>query len=156
MTGKKNKWMKRILLILIAALLNTAGRYIAFSCELPAYCNLCGTILAAYLEGPVCGALAALLGCAFSSLYSLTDWYFVIADIAVAVAAGLLPKKNRFFEKFSMIISATAFFAVIKAAVLLIIYRSLYGGRTGLYLADAVIDYLASISAPEWVRYMLA
>ncbi len=156
MTGKKNKWMKRILLILIAALLNTAGRYIAFSCELPAYCNLCGTILAAYLEGPVCGALAALLGCAFSSLYSLTDWYFVIADIAVAVAAGLLPKRNRFFEKFSMIISATAFFAVIKASVLLIIYRSLYGGRTGLYLADAVIDYLASISAPEWVRYMLA
>ena len=54
-----NKWKKHILILFAAILLNICGRYLALSLELPAYLNLCGTILAAYLAGPLSGAAAA-------------------------------------------------------------------------------------------------
>ncbi|MBR1440691.1 MAG: hypothetical protein IJ589_05640, partial [Lachnospiraceae bacterium] len=152
---RMNKWSRRILIILIAAILNVAGRYLAYYYELPAYLDLTGTIFAAYVEGPIVGMLAAILGCAFASAFSITDWFFVIADVAVAAAAGLIVRRNKFFSRFTLVISSTAFFAVVKAFFLLIINMQVYGGRTGLYLADAIVDYLTSLSAPVWVRYTL-
>ena len=149
-------WKRRILIIVLAAVLNVIGRFIAYSFELPAYLNLCGTIMAAYLEGPVAGTLSAVCGCALSLLFSSTDWYVLIADIAVAVAAGFIAKRNKFFSKFYLIISATAFFAVVKAFFLAVINMSASEGRSGLYYADAVIDYLESLSAPAWLGYSMA
>ncbi|MCR5093824.1 MAG: response regulator [Lachnospiraceae bacterium] len=151
-----NRWKKRILIILIASVLNVLGRYPAFYFELPAYLNLCGTILAAYVEGPIAGAAAAVLGCLFSSFFSPGDWYYLIADVAVAIAAGLIAPKNRYFERFIMIISATTFFAVVKALFLIPVNLHLRGGRIGLYIADAIIDYLASVSVPAWLQYAAA
>ena len=130
------KWKRRILIIAVASALNVLGRFIAFSFELPAYLNLCGTIFASYLGGPVVGSISAIIGCALSSIFSPGDWYFLIADITVAVAAGLLVKHNKYFSKFSLIISATAFFAVVKAIILVLINLSLYDGKTGLYISD--------------------
>ncbi|MCR4642440.1 MAG: response regulator, partial [Lachnospiraceae bacterium] len=148
-----NKWKKRILIILAAVVLNVLGRYLALAYELPAYLNLCGTILAAYFEGPVTGTVTAVLSCAVCSAIQTGDWYFLIADIAVAVAAGFVAKKNRYFSKLSLIISATAFFALVRALILLALNLSLYGGKSGLFIADAIIDYLGSLSSPYWLRY---
>ena len=151
-----NKWGKRILIAVIAVILNVAGRYTAFHFEWPMYFNLCGTLLAAYLEGPVTGVIAAVAGCAFSSIFSLADWYYLIADVFVAVAAGLLVKHNRFFERFSLIFSATAFFTVIRAAIMIMINLSINDGKSGFYIVDAIFDYLESISSPVWLGYVLA
>ena len=151
-----SKLKKRILILLIAVILNVTGRFLAFSYELPAYLNLCGTILTAYLEGPLMGAIAAVLSCGISLIFSHNDWCFLIADISVAVAAALIARKNKYFSKFSLIASATAFFAVVKALILLIINIAVYGGRSGSYIADAVIDYLGSLSAPPLLRYAMA
>ena len=146
-----NQWKKRIGIVFFAIIMNVAGRYLAYHFELPAYLNLCGTIFAAYLEGPVVGSVTALLSCAFSSIFSASDWYYLIADIAVAVASGLIAKKNKYFEKFYLIISPTAFFAVVKTLVLLVINLSVNGGRSGIHFADAIVDYLLSIYAPAWL-----
>jgi len=151
-----NKWGKRILIAVIAVILNVAGRYTAFHFEWPMYFNLCGTLLAAYLEGPVTGVVAAVAGCAFSSIFSLSDWYYLIADVFVAVAAGLIVKHNRFFESFSLIFSTTAFFTVIRAAIMMMINLSINEGRSGFYIVDAIFDYLESISSPVWLGYVLA
>ncbi|MBR4345211.1 MAG: response regulator [Lachnospiraceae bacterium] len=146
---------KRILIVLIAIILNVAGRYLAFSYEWPMYFNLCGTILAAYVEGPVIGTVSAVLGCAFCMIFSFNDWYFLIADIFVAVAVGIITKKNRFFKKFSLIYSATAFFTIVRAIILLMINLNVNAGKSGLYIVDAIFDYLDSISLPMWLGYML-
>jgi signal transduction histidine kinase/CheY-like chemotaxis protein/ligand-binding sensor domain-containing protein/HPt (histidine-containing phosphotransfer) domain-containing protein len=150
-----NKWKKGILTLAAAVCLNVGGRLIALHFGLPAYLNLCGTILASYLAGPVVGTITAVLSCAVCSLFSFSDWYFLIADIAVAISCGLIAKKNKFFSKFSLIFSATAFFAIVKAVVLVLINLSLYGGKSGLFIADAIIDYLGSLDAPYWLRYLL-
>ena len=151
-----NKLKKRILIVIVAVILNVAGRYLAFSLEWPMYFNLCGTILASYLEGPVVGSISAILGCAFSLTFSINDWYFLIADIFVAVAAGLIAKKNRYFERFALIYSSTAFFAVVRTPLLLMINLSTNGGKSGLYIVDAIFGYLESISSPEWLSCILA
>ncbi len=151
-----NKWRKRILIVLAALSLNLLGRYIAFAYELPAYLDLCGTILAAYLEGPAAGIAAAALSCAGAMVFSPSDWCFLIADISVAVASGLIAKKNRYFSKFALIISATAFFAVVRSVFLLGVNLIVYGGKSGFYITDGVIDYLGSLSAPVWLRYAMA
>ncbi len=150
------KWKKRILIVLLATAMNVLGRFIAFSFGVPAYFNLCGTIFASYLEGPVVGSISALLGCAFSSVFSPSDWYFLIADLAVAIASGVVVRKNKYFSRFSLIISATAFFAITKAVILVLVNISVYGGKTGLYYADAVVDYLLGASSPAWICYSIA
>ena len=149
-----NHWKKRILIIVLAILLNLLGRYPALYFGAPAYLNLCGTILAAYFEGPVVGSVAAVLGCALSSFFNPGDWYYLIADVAVAVAVGLLAKKNKFFDKFALIFSATAFFAVVRAPILLMINLSLNEGKSGLYVADAIVDYMVSVHSPLWLGYV--
>ena len=151
-----NKWKKGIALIVVAAVLNVFGRYIAYHFDLPAYLDLCGTVMAAYILGPAAGIIAAISGCALSLIFSGTDWYFLIADIAVAVAAGLVAKRNKYFSKFYLIMSPTAFFALIKAFILTIINVGISGGRSGLYIADAVIDYLENLSAPAWLCFSMA
>ena len=139
---------------MIAIVLNVTGRYLAFHFQLPAYLNLCGTILTAYLEGPVVGVITAAISCAFSTIFCFTDWFYLIADIAVAIAAWLISKHNKFFEKFYLIISPTAFFAVVKTPVLLVINLSIHGGKSGLYFADAITDYLVSFSYPAWLGFL--
>ncbi|MCR4896229.1 MAG: response regulator [Lachnospiraceae bacterium] len=151
-----NVWKKRIALIVSALALNILGRFIALSFDLPAYFTLCGTILASYLSGAFAGGIVAILSCAICSIAVPTDWYFLISDIAVAVAAALLARKNRYFASFSPIISATAFFAVVKGVVLLVIDILVYNGRTGLVYGDAIVDYLASVSAYTWLCYLVA
>ena len=151
-----NKWKKQILVVVIAVILNAAGRYLAFRFELPAYFDLCGTIFAAYLGGPALGCVAAILGCAATSFFSSGDWYFLIANLATAAAAGIISKKNKYFSKFHLIISSAAFFALVKAFALVFINLLLYGGRSGLFLPDTVIDYLESLSAPIVLGYVLA
>ncbi|MCR4625781.1 MAG: response regulator [Lachnospiraceae bacterium] len=146
---------KRILIILAAIILNVAGRYIAFSNEWPMYFNLCGTIFASYLAGPVAGVISAVLSCAFSLIFSISDWYYLIADVFVAVAAGLIAKRNRYFDKFMLIYSATAFFTVVRAPVLMVVNLSINEGKSGFYIVDAIYDYLDSISSPMWLGNVL-
>ena len=146
---------KKILIILAAIILNVAGRYAAFRFEWPMYLNLCGTIFAAYTVGPVCGVISAVLSWALALIFCPGDLYYLIADIAVAVVAGLIAKKNRYFERFSFIYSATALFAVVKAPILLMINLSVNEGKTGFYLVDAIFDYLESISSPKWLGHVL-
>ncbi len=150
-----NIWKKRIILVFISVVLNVVGRYIAHVFGLPAYLDICGTILSAYFEGPVVGAVTAIISCIFCSVINPTDWYFIVANVAVGVAAGLIARKNKYFERFSLIISATAFFALVKGVILFVVNLSAFGGRSGLYIADGIIDYLGSISAPLWFRYFL-
>ncbi len=151
-----NKWKKRILIIIIALLLNLLGRFVSYKTNCPAYLNICGTIMSAYFEGPVVGAVAAVLSCAVSSIFIRTDWYILVADIVVAVAVGLIAKRNRFFDRFGLIVSATAFFAMVRTPVLLIINLSVNGGRTGLMIADGIVDYLNRLDSPLWLQYTTA
>ena len=146
---------KRILIIVAAIILNVAGRYAAFRFEWPMYLNLCGTIFAAYTIGPVCGCIAAVLSWALALIFSPGDFYYLIADLAVAVAAGLVAKRNRYFERFSLIYSATAFFTVVKAPILLMINLSIKEGKTGFYIVDCIFDYLESIASPKWLGHIL-
>ncbi len=148
-----NKWKRRILIVLFSLGLNILGRFFAFSFDLPAYLNLCGTILVSYSEGAVFGIVTAIISCTLSSFFSPSDWYFLIADIFVALTAGVISRHNRFFSKFSLIISATAFLATIRAIILVLVNVSVYGGKSGLYIADAIVDYLTSLSVPAWICY---
>ncbi len=148
-----NKWKKRILVVLIALALNVLGRFMAYKTNCPAYLNICGTILAAYIEGPVAGAVTAILSCALSSIFSISDWYILIADVAVAAASGIIAKKNKYFDKFRLIISATAFFSLVRTPILLIINLSVNGGRSGLLIADGIVDYLNRLDSPRWLQF---
>jgi len=150
-----NIWKKRILLVFVSVILNIVGRYVAFSLGLPAYLNLCGTILSAYFGGPVVGAVTAIISCVFCLIINPTDWYFIVADVSVGIVAGLIATRNKYFDRFSLIISATAFFTVVKGLILSIVNLTAFGGKSGLYIADGVIDYLGSFSAPLWFRYFL-
>ena len=150
-----NKWKKRILIVIVSLALNVIGRFLAYSYELPAYLNLCGTVFASYYEGPVIGGITAILSCTFSSIYSPSDWYFLITDIAVAVAAGLVAGKNKYLSRFALTISATAFFTIVRAFILVLVNLSVYEGKSGMFIADAVVDYFNSMSVPVWLCYTL-
>ena len=151
-----NKWKKWFLTVLLAVALNVLGRYITIQFNCPAYLNLTGTILAAYTGGPIIAGISAVLSCAACSLFSVTDWYFLVSDLCVAVAAGLLAKRNKYFEKVLLTISAMAFISLVKAFPLLIMNLIVYDGRTGFMISDGIIDFLGRLSFPAWLQYVIA
>ncbi|MCR4616999.1 MAG: response regulator [Lachnospiraceae bacterium] len=151
-----NKWNKRIIIAFLGILLNIAGRYFAYRFQVPSYANVLGTIIAAYFEGPIVAGIVAVISCCGSTIFSRTDLYFVVADLAVAVTAGFLGKKNRYFENILLTISSTALFAIVRGVVFAFVNYFLYSGRTGMVMSDAIIDYLSNINFPLSFSYLIA
>ncbi len=150
------KWRKRIIIAFVAIILNIAGRYLSHVFRCPAYLNIIGTVLAAYLEGPIVSSVVAIISWGGSLIFSRSDIYFFAQDIAVALAAGLLSRKNKFFEKVLLTVSATALFALIRGVILVIINYFVYGGMTGMRYSDAIIDFLGTLHFPLSVCYLIA
>ncbi len=137
---KWNKWKKRVLIVVLALILNLLGRNVEFFTGSPINLNIAGTILAAYLEGPVVGLVTALISGVGCGIVNHIDFYFIAADLSAAFISGWLGKRNRFFEKTLLTISTTAFMAVVRTVFVLIANYILYGGKTGMAIHDAILD----------------
>ncbi|MBR1862259.1 MAG: response regulator [Lachnospiraceae bacterium] len=150
------KWKKSLIITLIAIVLNVGGRLLAGLLDAPGYVNLLGTVIAAYFGGPLQAVVSAVISSGISTIFHRGDILILAADIAFAVPAGLIVRKNKYFTRFFNAVSATAFFAVTRAVFMFASNMIFYGGRTELAYPDAVIDFLTSVGFARVICYVIA
>lgn len=122
-------------------LINYAGRVFADSLVLPVWIDSVGTVFAAYVLGPVCGAV---VGATMNILYCLQlpeSLFYGLTNIAVGITVGLCARKGYLKNLFGML--STAFLvAVLSTVISTPLNFLLSGGSTGNVWGDGVAGLL--------------
>ena len=123
---------------LLCILLDCAGRIFAAECRLPLWIDSFGTVLSAYIGGPVAGCIVGITANLIYGIMNHVSYIYSLTSIALAVIVGIAAKRNalnHFFGTMSVSVLATLFSIVISVP-LNILY---YGGYTGNMWGDGVI-----------------
>ncbi len=161
---------KQIRIVIIGVLLNLVGRGIALLLGLPAFLNVTGIIYASYhgydkaldtedtigtpesasfYGSALLGIVVAIISGGITGIFVRNDWWYIIADVSLAVVAGW------FLEKFNYIGKVVSSLAVVipltlsKAIVLSLINLLIQSGITGMSYPDALMDYVTLGGIPR-------
>ena len=144
---KKWKTWQIGLFIIFCLFLNYAGKTVAVRLQLPLWMDSFGTVLCAYVGGPVCGAI---VGVTSNLLYGMADRVAIVyglTSLTLGIIVGLAAQKDTMSTFFgTMSVSATAALAAIAISTPLNI--AFYGGSTGNVWGDGVIGFARERGVP--------
>ena len=89
------------LLTVVSILLNLAGKWIALHWQLPLWMDCCGTVIAAYILGPVGGAAAGLAANVIYGVFNGTSQIYGLTSVAVGLIVGFAARKKKLETLFS-------------------------------------------------------
>ena len=138
---KNWKTWQIILFIALCVCLNVGGKLLSVWLELPLWADSFGTVLCAYIAGPVCGAIVGLTGnLAYCVINSLSAVYS-ITSIALGIIIGIAARRN-WFDRFYGFMQAASL-AMLTALVVSVPIDLLFdNGFTGNKWGNGVVDYL--------------
>ncbi len=143
----RNRPIIIMLIVFCCVLVNFLGKHSAVTCELPIWLDSLGTIFAAYVLGPVSGAI---VGCSNNIIYFFWDQnslVYAFTSIFIGVSFGLAARR-RYFDTF---IGATTVAGVVtlgSAGLSTIFNLFCYDGYTGNVWGDGVISFLLEKGVP--------
>ena len=151
----KNWKMGRIVLFIVTCIcLDIVGKLLAVWLELPLWADSFGTVLCAYIAGPVCGALvgftANLAYCVINHLSAA----YSITSIAIGIIIGVAARK-RWFDQFYGFMKAASFAMLTALVVSVSIDFFLDKGYTGNRWGNGVVDYLLEKGWPMFACTIL-
>ena len=147
---KNWKTWKIVLFIALCLCMNIGGKLLSSWLELPMWMDSFGTVLCAYVAGPVCGAMVGLTGnLAYCIVNSLAAAYSV-TSIALGVIIGIAARK-RWFERFYGFMKAVSLTMLTALVVSVPVNMIFSQGYTGNKWGDGVIDFLLN---KEWPRFL--
>ncbi len=138
-----------ITLIALCVLMNFFGNLFALSHSLPLWLDSTGTVLAAYLGGPVCGALVGVTGNVISHIAYGDSYLYAIVSIAIGVVIGLAARKKGFESLFNIL--TTAVVLAITTTVVAIPLLVFVNNSTGNIWGDAVIGFMVEKGIPRFL-----
>jgi energy-coupling factor transport system substrate-specific component len=142
------KLYQLVLFVVACVLLNYGGKRLAIYFSLPLWLDAFGTILSAYMLGPVWGAG---VGVSVNILYGYTNpvsYVYALTSLAIGVCVGWFAER-RFFDSFFQTLSVSALVAAISTIISTILNQLLYDGMTGNMWGDGVIAFLRERDLPE-------
>ena len=135
------KTWKIILFTALCVCLNVGGKLLAVRWELPLWADSFGTVLCAYVAGPVCGAIVGLTGNLAYSVLNRLSAFYSITGIAIGIIIGIAAK-HKWFERFYGFMKAASFAMLTALVVSVPVDILLDGGYTGNKWGNGVVDYL--------------
>ena len=149
---KNNMWSLKLntaTLVLIPAsiAINYVGKLIAATLKLPLWLDSIGTILSAFLGGPIVGAISGFVN---NIIYGFTDpisFAYALTSIGIGVVAGMMAFsfKNKDM-KFALLTGlATGLIAIVISTPLNIFF---WEGMTGNVIGDAVFAWAIANNFP--------
>lgn len=150
----QNKSSRIILLVILGIVLNVSGKAIANHFALPLWMDSFGTVLVAYLLGPVSGAAVGLTGNIIYGMSNPTSLIYGLTSISIGVIVGVFARKKWFETLFgTMAVCSLVTIASIIISTPLNIF--LYDGVTGNIWGDGVIEYLMEHRVYRIVCYVM-
>ena len=137
----------------MCVLLNFGGRILAAELNLPLWMDTFGTILCAYIGGPVCGALVGVTANLIYTTANRFSAYYSLTSVVVGFIAGYAAKHKALESRFGMMRMATGVFlaAVIASVPINMIFN---GGYTGNNWGNGLIDFLLLRNWPAVICYV--
>ena len=140
---KKWKTYQFAFFIILCIALNFAGRIVASSGELPIWLDTFGTMLCAYIAGPLIGSLVGITGNLIDAMSTGTSAIYALTSVAIAVILGISARR-KMMEKWFGAMSISVFISLASTAISVPLNYLFYDGRTGNIWGDGVIDRLVS------------
>ena len=151
---KKGKTLVFGLMIAFSLLMNYFGRLLATTYNLPMWLDSAGTLLSAYLGGPIVGAL---VGACSNVIFWMTfdaSWCYCLVSIGIGVVAGL-SARHRSAETLFGTMTACAMVTLTATVLSVPLNILLNGGSTGNQWGDAVIGFMREKGVPEFLNLPL-
>ena len=151
---KKKSALYIALFVFVCILINYFGKSMATTLKLPLWMDSIGTVIVAYVLGPVCGAI---VGAAVNISYSFFDsisMAYAIVNVLTGIIAGLMAKRNYFTTVFRAM-SVGAVLAIVSTAVSVPMNIVSAGGYTGNIWGDGVINLILESGFPKVVAYVI-
>lgn len=143
-----------VMVIIICVAINFYGKLLVSIVDLPLYCDAIGTCIAAYLCGPVigaiCGAISNIIVGISQDIQSLL---YCFTSIGLGIVVGILAKKD--MQKNMIVAYTTGIFAAFTCIVIsyplnIIIYDGYVGNRYGDLIIDLFYDTGLSVYLSEF------
>ena len=145
---KKWKFPLFCIWIVICLMLNYGGRMLSIHLSLPVWLDSLGTVLCAYVAGPLCGAM---VGLTTNLVFYVTigyNWVYGLISILIAVIVGIAAHRKRMDDLFG-IMTVGGIMALACTAACVPLNYFMNDGSTGNIWGDAVIGYLRELSMPD-------
>lgn len=145
---KKWKTYQFALFIILCIALNFAGRIFANNGQLPVWLDTFGTMLSAYIAGPLIGSMVGVTGNLIDAMSTGASAIYALTSIAIAVILGFSARK-KMMENWFGAMSISVFISLASTAICVPLNYFFYDGRTGNIWGDGVIDRLLEIGSPK-------
>ncbi len=137
-----------MLIVVVCVLVNFLGRRLAASLELPLWLDSFGTVFAAYVLGPISGAI---VGCTGNVIYSIWDepsLVYGVVSIFIGVTVGAAARR-KYFESVFKSTSLAGGVAIGSALLSTVLNLLVFTGSTGNVWGDGVRDFLQERGAAQ-------
>lgn len=136
---KKLKIPQFSLLIILCILINHGGGLLSARYSLPLWLDSVGTMLSAYVSGPLVGCFVGVTSNVINSM-ALHDYpYYALTSISLALLMGFFSKRKT-LEKFVGAMAASLFISLASVLISVPLNFWLYDGMTGNQWGDGVIE----------------
>ena len=128
---KKWKFPLFCVWIVLCLLMNYGGRMISSRLGLPVWLDSLGTVLCAYVAGPLCGALVGLTTNLIFYVSFGYNWVYGIISILIAVIVGIAANRKKMDDLFG-IMTVGGIMALVCTAVCVPLNYYMNNGSTGI------------------------
>lgn len=151
---EKEKWYNLCFGVVACIFLNYAGKLIGQRMELPLWLDSYGTVLTAYLYGPVCGAIVGMaVNIVYGIMYSYTHMIYGIVSMSIGIVVGILAKKGWFENLFGTL--SIGFILTVNSVLISVPCNYIFfDGQVGNAWGDGVIALFESIGINRLVSHI--
>ena len=144
----KNSPLGTILIVFFCIVVNFAGKHLAVKYQLPLWLDSIGTVIAAYVLGPVSGAIIGCTGNIIYSFWDPTSLAYSLTSIYIGASMGVAARK-KYFESFFGATTVAGGVTMGSVFVSTILNLSFYDGYTGNVWGDGVVNFLIDRNLPK-------
>ncbi len=141
------KVLRIILFTAVCVGVNIIGKLLAVKFQLPLWADSFGTVLCAYVGGPICGAIVGVTGNLAYSVINHLSMFYSLTSIAIGIIVGYAAKK-KWFNQFYGFMKAASLAMLTALVVSVPLDLILDKGYTGNRWGDGIIDYLLDKNFP--------
>lgn len=151
---KRYKNYQIAVLALFCLAVNLCGKSFAQHFRLPLWLDSFGTFLMAYVTGPFLGAVIGVLSNILYGFIDPVSFAYSLTSLCIGVMVGLGARRGwmkNLFKTMSLSVMVTAVCVLIST----ILNQVFYGGMTGNYWGDGIIEMLEFWGVRDWARALV-
>ncbi len=142
---KNRKCYEISLFVIFCITLNYAGKILAEALQLPVWMDAFGTVLAAYVLGPACGAMVGVsVNIIYGMIYSWTYMLYGLVSVIVGIIVGISAAR-KYMENLFGTLSLCFMVTILSVGISLPLNYCFFDGMTGNIWGDGVIEVLTKL-----------